>query len=398
MRRAAIVGCGVGGMAAAIALARRGIEVSLFEQFETPRPLGSGLLLQPTGLAALDRLGLGDAAREVGARIDRLEGHDTRGRLVLRTEYRRWRPAAYGLGIHRAQLFGLLYDALAPAGVALHVGLAIEAVRDVSRPVLIDAQAGEHGPFDLAVIADGSASRLRGKLRPKARAPVNPWGAVWGNLPDPGGDFAGVLAQVYDRAEVMIGVLPIGLGPSGSRQVSLFWSLPSAEAPGFAGCEFDAWKARVSRLWPAAGALVAGFASAAELAPAIYRDVSVGAWNAGACVLIGDAAHGTSPQLGQGANLALLDAVELADRLAATAAPVAVTLGAYQAARRRHTSLYQIASRFLTPLFQSRGPVFSAIRDWVFTPISLLPVIRGLAAMMLTGALRLGPWPRDLRP
>jgi 2-polyprenyl-6-methoxyphenol hydroxylase-like FAD-dependent oxidoreductase len=398
--RAAVVGCGVAGMGAAIALARRGVDVTLFETFEAPRPLGSGLLLQPTGLAALDRLGLGDEARATGARIERLEGHDARGRLVLRTLYRNWRPGAYGLGMHRARLFQILFDALAPAGVTLRVGVTIEDVRAPDRPVLIDADGGEHGPFDLAVIADGSASRLRGKLRPRARAPINPWGAVWGNLPDPEGGFAGVLAQVYDRAEVMIGVLPIGLGPQpgAAPQVSLFWSLPSAEAPHFANCDFEAWKARVRRLWPEVGELAAGFDDAGQLSPAIYRDVSVGAWNVGATVLIGDAAHGTSPQLGQGANLGLVDAVELADRLAPAGGAVAVSLAGYQAARRRHTAIYQVASRLLTPLFQSRGSLWSAVRDWVFTPLSLLPGLRRLGAGMLTGVLRLGPWPKNLRP
>ena len=399
MRTAAVVGCGVGGMGAALALAGRGIEVTLFEAFQAPRPLGSGLLLQPTGLAALDRLGLAEQVRAVGARIDRLEGHDAQGRLVLKTEYRHWRPGAYGIGIHRAQLFQILFDALAPAGVGLRVGTTIEDVRDLARPILVGADGEAYGAFDLVVIADGSGSRLRAGLRPSARAPVNPWGAVWGNLPDPEGHFAGVLAQVYDRAEVMIGVLPIGLGPEpgAERQVSLFWSLPSVEAPAFGACDFEAWKARVRALWPAAGELAAGFTDAGQLAPAIYRDVSVGCWHAGAAVLIGDAAHGTSPQLGQGANLALLDAVELADQLA-IGAPVAVSLQAYQAARRRHTAIYQLASRLLTPLFQSRGTFWSAVRDWVFTPLSLLPGLRSLGAGMLTGSLRIGPWPKNLRP
>ena len=129
----------------------------------------------------------------------------------------------------------------------------------------------------------------------------------------------------------------------------------------------------------------------------LFRSVSVGRWSQDACTLLGDAAHGTSPQLGQGANLALLDAVELADHLA-VGAPVAVSLQAYQAARRRHTAIYQLASRLLTPLFQSRGTFWSAVRDWVFTPLSLLPGLRALGAGMLTGSLRIGPWPKNLRP
>ena len=379
-------------MAAALALSRRGVEVTVFEAFDKPRPLGSGLLLQPTGLAALQRLGLADQVRSVGSRIDKLEGRDAGGRLVLRLEYRHWREGSHGVGVHRGRLFQLLYEALMSTGVDLRVGAAIETIQDTAMPVLIDAGGQAHGPFDLAVVADGSGSRLRGQLRPKARAPLNPWGAVWGNAADPEGRFAGVLAQVYHRAEVMIGVLPIGQG-----EVSFFWSLPAERASGFAEMDFDAWQGRVAELWPAAGSLAATFNGPRDLAPALYRDVSVGAWNAGACVLIGDAAHGTSPQLGQGANLAFLDAVELADRLTPVGSIVTVLAG-FQSSRRGHTSVYQLASRLLTPLFQSHGMFWSALRDWVFTPLSLVLGLRWVGAAMLTGALRLGRWPNDLRP
>ena len=81
--RAAVVGCGVAGMASALALARRGHEVTLLECFDSPRPLGSGLLLQPSGLAALRVLGLDQAMLAAGARIDRLDGRDLAGRRIL---------------------------------------------------------------------------------------------------------------------------------------------------------------------------------------------------------------------------------------------------------------------------------------------------------------------------
>lgn len=395
-----VVGCGVGGMGAALALARRGHDVTLIEAFDAPRPLGSGLLLQPTGLRALAALGLESVVHERGARVERLDGRDLSGRVVLDLNYADWRPGGHGLGIHRGVLFGALCDALAPAGVALVTGRRIESIVEPRQPVLIDASGQAHGPFDLAVIADGSASILRRQLRPGSRAPVYPWGAVWANAPDPEGLWSGALRQIYHRAEVMIGVLPVGRGPSGDGppQVSLFWSLPVATIDAFMAGDLEAWKARVRDLWPAVAPLLATLDGPQALAPAIYRDVRVGRWNNGAAVLIGDAAHGTSPQLGQGANLALVDAVELADRLAGSRAGVPVTLAAYTAQRQWHVCLYQVVSWALTPLFQSRGWFWPAARRWLFTPLSRAPGLRRLGVAVLTGTARLGRWPAATRP
>lgn len=396
--RVAVVGCGVGGMAAAIALSRRGHAVTLLEAFETPHPLGSGLLLQPTGLAALRAMGLEEAAHAAGARVDRLTGRDTRGRLVMNLEYDHWRAGSHGVGIHRASLFGLLFDTLAPAGVTLKTGVRVAAIEDPGRPVLHDDQGRSHGPFDLAVIADGSASKLREQVRPRARAPLYPWGAAWANLPDPDGQFTLALNQLYHRAEVMIGVLPIGQAGGDTPLVSLFWSLPPQGAEAFFSGDFEAWKDRVRGLWPQTAPLLAHLPDAGHMLPALYRDVIVGQWNTGATVLIGDAAHATSPQLGQGANLALVDAVELADHLQRDSRPIAVSLTAYQAARRRHAGLYQLASKALTPLFQSKGRFWALVRDTLFTPFAGLPGFRYLGALLLTGALRLGRWPDASRP
>lgn len=396
--RAAVIGCGVAGMAAAIALARRGADVTLFEAFDRPQPLGSGLLLQPSGLAALAALGLADAVLERGARVARLDGRDLAGRHILDMTYDQWRPGAYGLGVHRGALFEVLHAALAPAGVALRTGCAITGLEDRARPVLRQADGTHHGPFDLAVVADGSASRLRNEVRPRARARPYPWGAVWANARDPQGRFAGALHQRYHRASTMMGILPIGTGPGAATdQVSLFWSLPVADMDSFFQGDFPAWRARAQEIWPEAAPLLAQFADAEAFARASYRDVAVGRWADGACVLIGDAAHGTSPQLGQGANLALIDAVELADHLVPNR-PVAGALARFQAARRRQTGPYQLASRALTPLFQSAGGLGPGIRDRVFAPLARLPVLRRVSAIVLTGMLRLGRAPKNLRP
>jgi 2-polyprenyl-6-methoxyphenol hydroxylase-like FAD-dependent oxidoreductase len=398
--RIGVVGCGVGGMAAALALARRGHAVTLLEAFATPRPLGSGLLLQPTGLAALRALGLDETIRAAGARVDRLEGKDTRGRRVMDLDYGDWRPGAHGVGIHRAVLFDTLHDQLAPDGVEVVTDARIVRIENFARPVLHDQHGRVFGPFDLAIIGDGSASTLRAAIRPGARAPVYPWGAVWTNAADLDGRFAGALRQVYHRAEVMSGVLPVGRGPDGAENlVSLFWSLPVADLDAFLAGDFATWRdQRLAPLWPEAAALLQERTDWADFSRAVYRDVSVGRWNREACVLVGDAAHGTSPQLGQGANLALVDAVELAAHLDRDLRPTMVAVRAWQDQRRRHTGVYQLVSKALTPLFQAHGAFWPLMRDLFFTPMSRWPGLKQLGVLLLTGTLRLGRFPPETRP
>ena len=115
----AVAGAGPAGLAAALALRRQGHQVCLFEQFDQPRPLGSGLILQPTGLTVLDWLGLGDRIRGLGARIDRLSGTtSSSGKTVLDVRYSALGPQR-GLAVHRAALFNVLYDAVRSAGIRI---------------------------------------------------------------------------------------------------------------------------------------------------------------------------------------------------------------------------------------------------------------------------------------
>src|SRR4029077_13115184 len=123
--RVGVVGGGVAGQATAILLADAGHAVTVFERFAEPRPLGAGLLLQPTGLAVLRELGLADAALAQGARVVGLEGRTRRGRSVLDLHYADLHPKAFGLGIRRGALFDLLHGRLLRSQAVLVTGAEI---------------------------------------------------------------------------------------------------------------------------------------------------------------------------------------------------------------------------------------------------------------------------------
>ncbi len=125
----------------------------------------------------------------------------------------------------------------------------------------------------------------------------------------------------------------------------------------------DAWKREAVRMVSrAADPVLDEITSVDDLTLTTYMDVHMESWHADRLVYLGDAAHATSPQLGQGCNLALIDAMVLADCLAAEP-DLAHALDDYSRTRRRHVRFYQTMTRFLTPLFQSDWTILGWLRD-----------------------------------
>ena len=391
----AIAGARTAGLSAGAILAGDGHDVRIFERFRAPAPVGAGLLLQPTGLAVLATLGVDGEAMSRGARIDWLEGCTVRGRPVLHAAYSHIAPHLFGIGIHRATLFELLHGAAMARGVHLQPSTSIVASRLVSDGrVLVDAAGDEHGPFDLVIDATGTRSALRqSEARVRLDRPY-PYGAVWGvvRLPE-GWARPRTLLQRYDRACVMIGILPVGRRPE--REGSLaafFWSLKVADYQAWRAAGLMAWQERVTRLWPEAGELARQFQSVDDLSFASYADVGLERTHADRLVLVGDAAHATSPQLGQGANLAMVDALLLGDALRKES-DLAAALARHSAERLPHTRFYSRASRWLTPFYQSDSRVAALLRDHVMSLAPHVPFARRLAATLLTGVMT-GPFGR----
>lgn len=383
----AIVGYGTAGQAAALFLSRQGHRLQVFERAPQLGPVGAGLLLQPTGQAVLAELGLLDAALACGAPVRRLFGATRGGRAVMDMHYARLHAACFGLGIQRGALFTLLRDAYADHA-QVRTGTTIVEV-DPARATLRDAEDAAHGPFDLIVLADGAASRLRPPARVRRDA-AYPWGAFWCLCGDPEQRFAECLTQRYDGASRFAGILPVGRLPGeaeSARQCSFFWSLRTAEFERVRAGGLEAWRSAAIDYWPDATPLLLRIERFEQLAAASYRDAVLDRFHEGRCVVLGDAAHSMSPQLGQGANMALMDARELAQSLR-DEADLDRALRRYDRERRRHVGIYQQLSRWLTPLFQSDSRVAGTLRDALFGPLGAAPIARGEMLKVLAGIKR----------
>lgn len=375
----AVIGAGFAGLASATLLARAGHQVTIFEKFVTPQAVGAGILIQPTGLAAMRTLGIYDEILAHGARVNNLCGVSHQGRQVLDIQYERWQTGSFGVGLHRGALFNALWKSATEAGVKIVTGQELTQ---------LDALKS----YDLRVIADGANSQLRSQIGLKFKDKLYPWGAVWAVLPDPQGSYGSTLWQWCRQANQMLGIMPTGFAPnSDTPVVSLFWSLRADRFEDWRKAGLQAWKDSVLALNPACAELLANIISIDQLTWARYHDIVMPSYHTegdrDSAVIIGDAAHATSPQLGQGTNLALLDAVALAESLA-NSDSIPAALATYTQARKGHLHFYSQASRLLTPLFQSDLTVLPWFRDRLMAMSSTWPVMKGLNLQTLVGVRR----------
>ncbi|RZA24779.1 MAG: FAD-dependent monooxygenase [Proteobacteria bacterium] len=380
-----IAGCGIAGLACALLLHRQGLhKITLYERFDEPRPLGSGLMIQPTGLAVLEQLGLARQVFRCGAAVDRLYGKNARGRVVLDARYAvLGRGGAFGIGIHRASLFSALYDAVKAEGIEIRTGSEITGSMLVpGGRNLLFADGSASPPHDLLIDALGIHTRLAPSV-----GRLLDFGALWTSLEWPADSpFDGsVLEQRYRAAREMVGVLPIGSGPGGGRpQLALFWSLRADAVEGWREAGLTAWKDAVLRLWPECEGLLGQIADPAQLTFARYAHRTLPDPVGERIVHIGDAWHSASPQLGQGANMALLDAFALATSLAREG-PLEQRLAHMLKLRRGHVQLYQWLTAAFTPLYQSESALAASLRDRLLAPLSRIGPAKWIQAMLVGG-------------
>jgi 2-polyprenyl-6-methoxyphenol hydroxylase-like FAD-dependent oxidoreductase len=389
--RVAVVGAGTAGLASALLLARDGHDVTIVERVSDPRPAGAGILLQPLGQRVLADLGLADALAACSTPVRRIEGRTRRGWPILDFGYGDASGAGVGLGVHRGDLFRLLWDAAVRTGLAVRTGDPIHDVRHHRDGWRLGTNVDPESAFDLVVGADGSRSLIRRTLRLASLDVGYPYGAIWNVIPDPDRLAGDTLWQRYAGTRVTLGILPTGIG-----QASIFWSQRVRDLAATLEAGPDAW---LRRARPHAGpfaALVERVADAG-LVGARYRDVVVPRpfriADGHAVVLVGDAAHAMSPQLGMGASLALADAWSLARSLRAHPGRLDRALDAHRRSRAAHVAWYTWLSRFMTPVFQSDLVPLGWARDLTFPVALRIPWVRRQFATILRG-VQTTPWSR----
>lgn len=389
-----IVGCGSAGPAVATLLARQQHRVTLLERAPQLLPIGTGFVIQPTGLWVLDRVGVREEVINHGGRIESLQidHKPTSGpaRRVIELEYGMIRDGLFGLGMYRPTLLHFLTQAMKDAGAELRCGVEVKGVGLRGGKRILDTDQGEMGPFDLVIFCNGSRSEARDWLSLPHRATEHKWGALWAIVPDVEGRFQGHLHQVLRGTQKMLGMLPTGRPPAGEGEgdlVSLFWSVRADRAEAERARGHDAIAREMLEFAPQLDAALLRIDSIDQWQYSGYWDIRMKRFHRDGAVVIGDAAHAMTPQLGNGVNLALCDAWTLAHAVESED-DVEAALEHYTRARRAHLRYYQFATRWITHLFQSSTPGLGALRNTGFRVAQALPPIERQMVRSMAGVKR----------
>lgn len=349
--RVVVVGAGIGGLAAAVALRRVGIEALVIERAASIREVGAGLSIWSNAVNALRELGLEAKVVDSASMIDRIVVQTTKGCFVTRTELGEVSQMAGApcVCIHRGVLQKLLLDAL-PAD-CVRTGLRCISFEG-STAIL---ENGDRIEGDALVGADGISSVIREGLH-GAEAPRYAGYTCWRGIRE---DSPGLLPE-KSALLVMGGGSQFGVWPCGTGK--LYWFLTKNAPPGTMQGKTEA--VEVCRDWARPVAeIVAGTPEDAVLQNDIVDRPPLRSWGRGPITLLGDAAHPMTPNLGQGACQALEDAVILAHCLRGTST-IEGALRNYERARRPRTTEVVRNSWQNGKVLQLDSPRLESARNW----------------------------------
>jgi len=357
-RTALIVGAGIGGLSAGIALGRAGWCVRIVERTPSPRELGFGLALAPNAIAALEELGVADAVLSRSSEPRRGEIRRPDGTVVKRLDL----PPGGTVVALRPVLHDALLAAVGRDAVSLHSDATAFTVWD--GVVTLHLASGEDLDGEVLVGADGVSSMVRQALHP-VEPPPRASGLV---------AVRGAVHHALDHLGDRDAIYYLGRGFEAmlvrASNTGLYWFLSMARSLLPDGITDPSQV--ITLMAPRFDATFRAVTSATEVLR--FDELSdrdpLSAWGRGPVTLLGDAAHPLLPQTGQGAAQALVDAVTLGQVLRGSP-DVAPALRRYEGERRPRTAVLLRQGRRAARLLATTNPLACALRD---TVLRLIPV------------------------
>ena len=331
-----IIGGGIGGLCSALALQQHGIRARVFESAAAVRAVGAGIIVAPNGMTVLDRLGLAEQVRARSVELDQLALTDAQGRPLMAVPGSAELKARFRFGLHgilRAQLYGTLLDALQPGSVI--AGKQLVSFREEGAGMCAQFSDGSDARGSLLLGADGINSVVRNQLFPEVKKRYS------GQTSHRGVANYALEATAREGwgAQLRVGIVAVS-------PTQTYWYTTYPAAAGERDLAMPELLARMGDFDPQLQAVVNATPTRAVVRTDIWDLPPLPVWYHGRVCLLGDAAHATTPNMGQGGNQALEDAWVLADQLARETDPAAA-FGAFTRIRKSRADAVVRRSRQL---------------------------------------------------
>jgi 2-polyprenyl-6-methoxyphenol hydroxylase-like FAD-dependent oxidoreductase len=304
--RILIVGGGIAGLSLGIALRRRGLDAEIVERSTVSNPAGAGIAMQPNGMRALYELGVGEAIERSGATVHRWRFCDQRGDVLCEIDLKTvWGDVGPFVGIARSRL----YEALVSTDVSCRLATTVTSLSEHSDGVSVSFSHGPDRDYDLVVGADGIHSTVR-QLAADTVEAVYGGQMVWRSV-------APIRRSGHDRVEFWLGRNRFaGLCPVSDTHTYVFANMTTSRVRDPLAGRRERLQERFADLAGPIPDYLASIRHDTDIDCAPIEWLPAATWRVGRrVVLIGDAAHASSPMMGQGGSMAIEDAVVLADAL-----------------------------------------------------------------------------------